>query len=71
MKSASIRIFYGPYFPVFNLNTVKYRPEKTTNRDTFYAKEKNSFFQHHHIIIFLMSEVIRNDSNIVQVYEEL
>ena len=32
-------IFFGPYFPVFGLNTGKYRPEKTLYLDTFHAVE--------------------------------
>ena len=44
VKSVQIRGFYGPYFPVFGLNTGifspntgKYGPEKTLYLDTFHA----------------------------------
>ena len=30
-------VFSGPHFPVFGLNTGKYRPEKTLYLDTFHA----------------------------------
>ena len=33
------RVFSGPYFPVFGLNTGKYGPEKTPYLDTFHAVE--------------------------------
>ena len=36
VKSVQIRS-YGPYFPVFGLNTVKYGPEITPYLDTFHA----------------------------------
>ena len=32
-------IFFGPYFPVFGLNTRKYGPEKTLYLGTFHAVE--------------------------------
>ena len=31
------RVFSGPYFPLFGLNTGKYGPEKTPHLDTFHA----------------------------------
>ena len=31
------RVFSGPYFPVFGLNTGKYVPEKISYLDTFHA----------------------------------
>ena len=37
MKSVQIRRFSGSYFPVFGLNTGKYRPERTPYLDTFHA----------------------------------
>ena len=37
MKSVQIRSISGPYFPVFGLNTGKYRPEITPYLDTFPA----------------------------------
>ena len=30
-------VISGPYFPVFGLNTGKYRPERTPYLDTFHA----------------------------------
>ena len=36
-KVSKYRVFSGPYFPVFGLNTRKYRPEKTPYLDTFHA----------------------------------
>ena len=37
IKSVQIRSFFGPYFPVFGLNTRKYGLEKTLYLDTFHA----------------------------------
>ena len=37
MKSAQIRSFSGPYFPVLGLNTGKYGREKTRYLETFHA----------------------------------
>ena len=37
VKSVQILSFSGPYFPVFRVNTGKYRPEKTSYLDTFHA----------------------------------
>ena len=37
VKNHAIRSFFGSYFPVFVLNTGKYRPEKTPYLDTFHA----------------------------------
>ena len=50
-------VFFGPYFPVFGLNTGKYGPEKTPYLDTFHAVpvSKINFFSSkflHHIIGF-------------------
>ena len=36
-KVSKYGVFSGPYFPVFGLNTGKYRLEKTPYLDTFYA----------------------------------
>ena len=36
-KVSKYRVFPGPYFPVFGLNTEKYGPEKTPYLDTFHA----------------------------------
>ena len=36
-KVSKYAVLSGPYFPVFVLNTGKYRPEKTTYLDTFHA----------------------------------
>ena len=36
-KVSKYRVFSGPYFPVFGLNTGKYGPEKTPYLDSFYA----------------------------------
>ena len=37
VKSVQIRIFSGPYLPVFRLNTGKYGPKNTPYLDTFHA----------------------------------
>ena len=41
LKVSKYRVFSGPYFPVFGLNTEIYsvhlRPEKTPHLDTFHA----------------------------------
>ena len=36
-KVSKYGFFSGPYFPVFELNTRKYGPEKTPYLDTFHA----------------------------------
>ena len=36
-KVSKYGAFSGPYFPVFELNTGKYEPEKTPYLDTFHA----------------------------------
>ena len=36
-KVSKYRVFSGTYFPVFELNTGKYGPEKTPFLDTFHA----------------------------------
>ena len=36
-KVSKNRVFSGPYFPVFGLNTGKHGPEKTPYFDTFHA----------------------------------
>ena len=36
-KVSKYRVFSGPYFPVFGLNTGKYGPEKTPYLDIFHA----------------------------------
>ena len=36
-KCPKYGVFSGPYFPVFGMNTGKYRPEKTPYFDTFHA----------------------------------
>ena len=36
-KISKYRVFSGPYFPVFGLNTGKDGPEKTPYLDTFYT----------------------------------
>ena len=36
-KVSKNRVFSGPYFPVFGLNTGKYGPEKTPYLDIFHA----------------------------------
>ena len=38
-KVSKYGVFSGPYFPVFELNTEKYGPEKTPYLDTFHALE--------------------------------
>ena len=35
------RVFSGPYFPVFGLNTGKYGPEETSYLDTFRAVKRD------------------------------
>ena len=40
-KCPNTNFFSGPYFPVFGLNTEKYRPEKTPYLDTFHAMSKS------------------------------
>ena len=40
-KVSKCGVFFGPYFPVFGLNTGKYGPEKTPYLDTFHAVELN------------------------------
>ena len=37
LKSVQIRVFAGPYIPVFSPSIAKYEPEKTPYLDTFYA----------------------------------
>ena len=37
-------VIFGPYFPVFGLNTEKYRPEITPYLDTFHAVLKSKLF---------------------------
>ena len=39
-KVFKYRVFSGPYFPVFGLNTGKYGPEKTSYSDTFHTMYK-------------------------------
>ena len=34
VKSVQIRVFFGPYFPVFSPNAGKYGPKKTPYLDT-------------------------------------
>ena len=59
MKSVHIHSFFGPYFPVFGLNTEKYgvsiriqsecrkiRTRKTPNTDTFHAVGISIFSLH-------------------------
>ena len=36
-KISKYRVFSGPFFPVFGLNTGKGGPEKTPYLDTFYT----------------------------------
>ena len=36
----SVRVFSGPYFPVFSPNAEKYEPEKTPYLDAFHAVAK-------------------------------
>ena len=36
-KVSKYGVFFGPYFPVFGLNTGKYRAEKSPYLDTFHA----------------------------------
>ena len=36
-KVSKYGVFSGPYFPVFGLNTDKYRPEKTPYLDSFHV----------------------------------
>ena len=38
-KVSKYGVFSGRYFPVFELNTEKYGPEKTPYLDTFHALE--------------------------------
>ena len=47
VKSVHIRIFSGPYFPAFELNTERYRvSRKKIQRDTEYLDQKNSEYGH-------------------------
>ena len=39
LKVFKYGVFSGPYFPLFELNTTKYGPEKTLYLDTFHAVE--------------------------------
>ena len=39
-KVSKCRAFFGPYFPVFGLNTGKHGPEKTPYLDSFHAVSK-------------------------------
>ena len=36
-------VFSGPYFPLFGLNTGKYRPEKSPYLNTFHAVTRQRF----------------------------
>ena len=38
----TIRVFSGPYFPVFGLNKGKYGPNKTAHLDTFHPVINNA-----------------------------
>ena len=38
-KVSKYVVIFGPYFPVFGLNTGKYKPGISTYLDTFYAME--------------------------------
>ena len=40
-KISKSGVFYGPYFPVFELNMRIYGPEKVPFLDTFYAVTTN------------------------------
>ena len=49
-KVSKYGIFSGPYFPVFELNTEKYGPEKTPCLDTFhavYSKTRHNKYSEH------------------------
>ena len=41
--------FSGPYFPVFGLNTGKYRPEKAPYLDAFHAAQPLTFVTEVHL----------------------
>ena len=40
-KVSKYRVFSGPYFPVFGLNTGKYRPEKNSVFGHFSRNDRN------------------------------
>ena len=42
-KTSKYRVFYGPYFPAFGLNTGKYGPEKTPYLNIFHAMIDNHY----------------------------
>ena len=43
-KLSKYEVISGPYFPVFGLNTGKYRPETTPYLDTFHAVDLKSIY---------------------------
>ena len=49
----SVRVFSGPYFTVFGLNTGKYGPEKPPYLDTLHAVCKERLF---HSLVRIWSE---------------
>ena len=44
-KVSKYEVFSGSYFPIFGLNTVKKRPEKTPYLDTFHAVLQTWWFK--------------------------
>ena len=42
-KVPKCRFFSGPYFPLFNQNSEKYRPEQALYLDTFHAVMKSCY----------------------------
>ena len=55
-KVSKYGFFSGPHFPVFGLNTGKYRPEKTLYLDIFQAVQlKSGGLKNKHNILLYMS----------------
>ena len=55
LKVYKYRVFSGPYFPVFGLNTGKYGPEKTLYLDTFHAAHSlrwNPYFRDFRVLSY-------------------
>ena len=66
-KVSKYRIFSGPYFPVFILNTGKYGPEKTPYLNTFYAvKLKNQIAKAWNVWNLILGSLIKYVRRIYQ-----
>ena len=64
MKCVYIRNFFGPYFPVFGLNTAKYRAGKTPYSGNFYAVAVIDMFTVKNKVIITADIYLLKDNNI-------